>query len=341
MTAATLGHNGGPQSLTDRIKVLRLRKLFERNDLNATQKCVGAWLIIEAGKDGTVTCATADLQTAASVKRRDTVFSATKKLKQIGLIERNSDRGQRGRYEILPEHVVEAVAKAYDDSKSGTVEADRFGEKWSGESGPVDDAEVVRSNRTSAAEVVRPKRTGTVEVDRFNRTSPVEPHQSEPRGRARIENPSGLHITLEDSLSPLTPHGRDEAKEGGGESHVGHGVIVNCETIRHATDAFMISIPALEMRTCGRFPRDEVKQKATAFALQWGLSLERGGKLKIPTDPVSYIAACLMGDQTREQVADIKRSGAKSRSKSRKSMLELIEGTAEVAPIDGNFRRLK
>ena len=306
-------HNGGQQALTDRIKIVRLRKLLSRSDLSATEKCVAGWLIVEADKNGASVCATADMQQAASVKRRETVFSATKKLRALGLIERDSDRGQRGRYNILPDNVVEAVVDAYEAAKSGTVEPYHSDEKWYGESGPVDTPEVVRSDSTTSDKVVRSERTGTVKAVRSDRTSTAEPYHSHAPVRARKENPSGLLSTSKVKNPPHPPQGAVTLDLASGETHVGHRVIVNCETVRHADGHFQVSIPAIECRTLGAISAEEIKRKVTGFALQWGLDIEAGKDPKkvVPNNPLNWLCACLKGDQTRDQVADIKRSSAK------------------------------
>lgn len=310
--SAGIGHNSGPQTLTDRIKIVRLRKVMSRSDLSATEKCVAVWLIVEADKNGSSVCPTADMQQAASVKRRETVFSATKKLRVLGIVERDSDRGQRGRYNILPDDVVDAVVDAYESAKSGTAEPHHSGEKWYGESGPVGTQEVVRSDRTTSGKVVRSERTGTVKAVRSDRTSTVEPHHSRAPTRARIESPTGIYTSLSES-PPLPPQGAVTLDLTSGETHVGHRVIVNCETVRHADGHFQVSIPAIECRTLGVISAAEIKQKVTGFALQWGLDIEAGKDPKkvVPNNPLNWICACLKGDQTRDQVADIKRTSAK------------------------------
>ena len=58
------------------------------------------------------------------------------------------------------------------------------------------------------------------------------------------------------------------------DASVGHGVIVDCEAIRH--QKFVISIDAIAMGVGGRLSRDEVKSRCLAHALQWAVEIEAG-----------------------------------------------------------------
>lgn len=115
-----------------------------------------------------------------------------------------------------------------------------------------------------------------------------------------------------DSLStPLPPKDKFDLLDG--EQHVGHGVIVNCETIRHVDNHFQISIPAVMCRTLGVLDEAEVKTKLQGFALQWGLEIE-GGKAPdkvVPRNPLNWLVACLQGDETRKAVGKVKQVQAR------------------------------
>jgi len=95
------------------------------------------------------------------------------------------------------------------------------------------------------------------------------------------------------------------------EEVLGHGVVVNCETIRHAN--FTISLPALELAVGGRMTKTDVKAKAVAHALQWAAEIDGGKKPTdvVPTKIANFLAATLMGDINRAATADVRLAKAK------------------------------
>lgn len=89
-----------------------------------------------------------------------------------------------------------------------------------------------------------------------------------------------------------------------------HGVVVNCETIRHPS--FSISIPAIELGIAGRIPRDEVKRHCVSHALQWAAEID-GGKASasvVPGKIANFLVASIMGDMNRTASAELRRSKA-------------------------------
>lgn len=105
--------------------------------------------------------------------------------------------------------------------------------------------------------------------------------QAEPRAcaRAYMENPSGLDSSQKENKHTPLPPSVDGPREG--EEAVGHGVFVNCETVRHL--AFSISLPALTMQLAlsnlGLSKREAepvARQAAIAHALQWAAEIENG-----------------------------------------------------------------
>jgi hypothetical protein len=110
-------------------------------------------------------------------------------------------------------------------------------------------------------------------------------------------------------ISHLEPPARE------GEESIGHGVFVNCETIRHKD--FTISLPSLELSIAGRLPKTEVKAKAAAHALQWAAEIDAGKKPAdvVPTKIANFLAASLMGDINRAATADAKLAKAKQGAK--------------------------
>lgn len=174
MSEAGFDHNGGPpaETLTLKRKIDCARAILQRTDLTSAQKCVGLWLVIQSDKDWTSEARTSDLQQAASAKDRETVFRATRDLDAKGIIAKASGRGQGGKYTILPPRVVDAVVEAYDDLKSGRVEADHSQEKWSGETGRVGSGTVVGFNRTGRAKPVGFEPTTSKQSGETGRVSP-------------------------------------------------------------------------------------------------------------------------------------------------------------------------
>jgi hypothetical protein len=165
------GHNGGPPSvaLTPKTKLECIRGILERADLTAIQKCTGVGLVVSADKEWTAEVKTADLQRMSSAKDRETVFRATKKLDDEGIISKASLRGQSGKYNILPPKMVEAVIEAFDELQSGRVKPDGISSQ-----GPI-------SNPVGFEPTTTMKPVG------FEPTSRVQPDQS---SRAYIELPS-------------------------------------------------------------------------------------------------------------------------------------------------------
>jgi hypothetical protein len=164
------GHNGGPPlAFTAKVKLERIQHIVERSDLTSAQKCVGIGIVVSADKEWTADVRTGQLMSMASVKDKETVFKATKKLADIELIAKAHSKGQSGRYNILPPQIIEAVMEALDELQSGRVKPD-------GLSDPVPTSHPVGSDRPSPTEPVG-----------FNRPSPVQSDQS---SRAYIELPS-------------------------------------------------------------------------------------------------------------------------------------------------------
>lgn len=107
-----------------------------------------------------------------------------------------------------------------------------------------------------------------------------------------------------------------------GEEMAGHGVLVNCETIRHASGAFTISLPAIHLGIAGRMDREEVKQRCLAHALQWGAEIE-GGKSQrevVPQKIANFLTASLMGEINRGATQSVRMERAKSEGGGRASV---------------------
>lgn len=134
---AERNHNGGPPDtpLTPKAKLECIRGILEREDINSAQKCIGTMMVLQADKDWSSEVRTGELQRAASVKDRETVFRATRRLDQVGVISKESGRGQAGKYTVLPPRVMQAVIEAFDEVQSSRLSPDQFHKKQSGETG--------------------------------------------------------------------------------------------------------------------------------------------------------------------------------------------------------------
>lgn len=114
MADVSKGHNGGPpiQKLTAKNKVERIKEVLDM-DISAAQKCVGIRIIADADTDGiTPELSTEDLKRAASVRDRETVYRATRKLDEKKVAKPVKEEGRPNRYLVLPS---EAIDAALDD----------------------------------------------------------------------------------------------------------------------------------------------------------------------------------------------------------------------------------
>lgn len=96
-----------------------------------------------------------------------------------------------------------------------------------------------------------------------------------------------------------------------GEEHVGHGVYVNGETIRHA--AFAISVPGIRMQTINSgLTANEVRDACIAHALQWGLEIENGARPDkvLPTKIANFLARSIMGDINQRKIQSVREARA-------------------------------
>jgi hypothetical protein len=119
MTDRGIGDNGGPplQKFTAKHKVDRIREVLEM-DITPSQKCVGIGIIVEADGDGIAAeLSTKRLLTYASVSDRETVYRATKVLKEQSVAEAIKVKGKPNSYRVLPPKVIESIVDAYNQSK--------------------------------------------------------------------------------------------------------------------------------------------------------------------------------------------------------------------------------
>lgn len=85
-----------------------------------------------------------------------------------------------------------------------------------------------------------------------------------------------------------------------GEDHVGFGVLVNCETVRHAK--FEINLNGIATQLGGRVPLDRIKEVAVGHALQWATDLA-AGKNSLPRYPANLIRASVKAQHDAEHKA--------------------------------------
>jgi hypothetical protein len=169
----------------------------------------------------------------------------------------------------------------------------------------IPDANLASGSLTTTADA-NPDTTRSVRLpDTTADTSPFSVRQPDTKPEM------GGTIGGETSLSNSKPNHSHVEQDAAREDHVGHGVFVNCETVRHKD--FRISLPALEMAVNGRMPKPEVKAKAVAHALQWAAEIEGGKKPAdvVPTKIANFLAASLMGDINRAATADARLAKAK------------------------------
>jgi uncharacterized protein YdaU (DUF1376 family) len=166
--------------------------------------------------------------------------------------------------------------------------------------GLVDERALQEIENRAATNRERTKREFSEKPKQINKTEARNQHHIERRREEeKKENPESISHTEQES--PRV-----------GEVAVGHGVFVNCETIRHAK--FTISIPAIECLTLGQFPRDEIKAKAQGHALQWAAELEAGKRPEtvLPAKIANFLLASLSGEATRQQCADVRKTRAEN-----------------------------
>lgn len=203
-----VGDNGGPklQKLTAKNKVERIKEVLDM-EISAAQKCIGIRIIADADTDGiTPELSTEDLKRSASVKDRETVYRATRKLDEKKVAKTVKEEGRPNRYLVLPSEAIDAVLDEIDATgrvepdPSTPVEPDGYGDR-----GPVG------LNPTTP---IRSNPTGRVEPD----GSSTQDARVHTRGRVDItshgnkEFPSGI-VTSEELASKLASSMREQTNQ--------------------------------------------------------------------------------------------------------------------------------
>lgn len=138
-----------------------------------------------------------------------------------------------------------------------------------------------------------------------------ENNETTPQSVPRNEHHAGAYQSLEsrESEKDTTPTVEHLAAREG-EVDVGHGVLVNCETIRHRE--FNISLKAIDLQLCGTVPRERIKSVAQGFAVGWAADIEAGKRPSqvLPTNAASFIRASIQASNNK--AASFKPKAAKS-----------------------------
>jgi hypothetical protein len=136
------------------------------------------------------------------------------------------------------------------------------------------------------------------------------------------------------NLPSLTAVELDAAREG--ETGIGNGVFVNCETVRHAN--FEISLKAIQLQLCGTVDMDTIKSVAAGHALQWATDIASGKSPAkvVPSNTASFIRASIQNQANNAAVTDVRKSRAAGNGASKRmSLKELNDGVD--AAYDRNF----
>lgn len=151
------------------------------------------------------------------------------------------------------------------------------------------------------------------------------------------------HKPIDKDSPPVVPQGTRTREAGPNEQEVSHGVIINCETVRHKNGYFAISIPSIELATQGTVPRERVEAIVKGYALQWGLEIEAGGDPKrvVPNDALAYVTAQVRKEFRRPIEDEFKRTRAVTESQRQKTQLaetwtKVLED--ELAKAEGSSR---
>ncbi len=95
---------------------------------------------------------------------------------------------------------------------------------------------------------------------------------------------------------------RENKTEGAreGETHVGMGVYVNCETIRHRD--FTISLTGIQLQTQDTIPMEEIKSVAAGIAVGWATSIAAGKRGVVPNDPTASVRGSIQNQRIKAEV---------------------------------------
>lgn len=235
-----IGHNT-PDDLVLTREQFR-QQVIERME-NSTDVLVGHTIEYLMDDDGVCNASIPEIMQCSKLKcRRAVMRSLTRICERIGLVK-SKVNGRKNKY-FIPQEIEQLV------SFKGTGSKDTSALKPP----PLKD--------TGDSKPVRLKDTGS---------------HAYTRGRSLSEN------NINPPHSPPLNSNQDNSREKvcvlpEGFEDLGHGAMINCETIRHPD--FSISIPSVQMQlelTPG-CANEDARQHCKSFALQWAAEIESGKK---------------------------------------------------------------
>lgn len=140
----------------------------------------------------------------------------------------------------------------------------------------------------------------------------VSSHDGDPAGNVTpVSNVTSDVTPVVPTVTRVRELGEREisAREGAreGETHAGHGVYINGETIRHAE--FAISLPGIAMGSIASgLTATEVRDRCLAHALQWAAEMENGTRPDkvLPSKISNFLARSIMGEINQSRVAEVR-----------------------------------
>lgn len=115
-----------------------------------------------------------------------------------------------------------------------------------------------------------------------------------------------VSVCVEERFAPELPDGFEV---------LGHGAIINCDTIRHPE--FTISLAAIKSRIALRadLATVDVRKECAAFALQWAAEIEGGKSVRdvVPTGIVNFLTSSLIRQGNRDEATRYTRTTIRKR----------------------------
>lgn len=162
---------------------------------------------------------------------------------------------------------------------------------------------------------------------------PVEgPEQGQ--SRASVGPEQGQTLTQDTQIVGGEGKARDElppVEAKAGETDIGHGVMVNCETVRHRD--FSISLKSIHMQLFGTVPMDRIRDAAAGQALGWATQIAAGKSPRgvVPDKPENFIRASLQGQANHDAVAEVRKAKAGAGPSAPVTRIDFKQANAERA----------
>lgn len=296
-----IGHNGPPVHLTRReFRNLVVEKLETKTDV-----LVGHTLEYLMDAKGRCTASVAEIMRLSRIKKKTTVLESLARIaERIGLII-DKKNGRKNHY-FTPKKADKPVPL------KGTALAEPVPFNGTGQPVPSNGTGTVKPvsfNGTGLGEPVPLKGTGSrariSEYNKYNNINNNNTHTAE-----KLDRSVGVCENLPEGFEPL-----------------GHGAIINCETISHPS--FSISIPSVQMQlemTPGCHEED-ARKWCKSFALQWAAEIENGKQpyAVLPANINRAIASSITR-KVRHQENDDARAAKFKKSTDREKIQALIGG---------------